>query len=302
MKKMQSLCFGILVLLITALAYAGDSPWERQLPFESATVDYTVSGTMKGDKTIYVKDFGRTTAEYSSTTMKMMGMTHNQEEVIITTPDWVYSADLTEGTGTKQINPQKCMIEEYNRLSAGDREKAVKNAEAMGVGIVDGMGGTMEEKATTILGYSCDRVSMMGTTAYTISGSALPLKVEGEVMGMKISQVATDLKTGDAPASKFELPRSIRFENDPETDRMIREQAKRVMQNLVAGKNPAAGGQDGVPASAYDRTETREEDTAGRAVEADAKDVGDAAHQAAKDETMDQVREGVQNVIKGLFN
>lgn len=281
---------------------AKESPWDRQLPFESATVDYKVSGTMNGEKTIYVKDFGRTTAEYSSVTMKMMGMTQNQEEIIITTPDWVYSADLTEGTGSKQFNPQKCMTDEYNSLSAGDQKKVVKNSEAMGVEVVDGMGGTVEKKAATLLGYACDRVTMMGTTAHTISGSGLPLKIEGNVMGIKISQVATQLKTGSVPASKFDLPKGIVFENDPATDRMIREQARSVIQNLVAGKNPAAGGSAGMPAASYDQGETQDQSAVEEVVEEDAKDVGEAAHQEAKDATIDEVREGVQNVFKGLFD
>ncbi len=305
MRKMQSVCLEVFVLFFlssTVWCWAGQSPWDRQLPFESATVNYKVSGTMNGEKTIYVKDFGKTTAEYSSVTMKMMGMTRNQEEIIITTPEWVYSADLTEGSGTKQLNPQKCMADEYNNLSAADQKKAVKNAEAMGVSMVDGMGGTVEEKAATLLGYSCDRATMMGTTAYTISGSDLPLKIEGQVMGITISQVATELKTGKAPASKFELPQGITFENDPDTDRMIKEQARSMIQNLVEGKNPSEGSSPGMPSAAYDQGEAQDESAVGDMVEEDAKDVGEAAHQEAKDATIEEVREGVQNMFKGLFD
>ena len=300
MRKIQSVGLLGFFFLSAAWCSAGESPWDRQLPFETATVDYTVSGTMKGQKTIYVKDFGRTTAEYSSVTLKMMGMTQKQEEIIITTPDFVYSADLAQGTGTKQLNPQKCMTDEYNRLSVKERKKVIKNSEAMGVQIMDGMGGTVEKKAATLLGYACDRVTLMGTTAHTISGSALPLKIQGNVMGIKISQVATDLKTGRAPASKFELPKGISFETDPETDRMIREQARSAIQNLLAGKNPADGSSESLPAAADDTARARDE--GGDVLEEDARDVGEAAHQEAKEATMDEVREGVQNVFKGLFN
>ncbi len=60
MKKFLSL---LIVLLFATSAFALDNPWDTKLPFKNAIIDYKVSGTLNGEKTIYVKDYGRTTAE-----------------------------------------------------------------------------------------------------------------------------------------------------------------------------------------------------------------------------------------------
>ncbi len=60
---------------------------------------------MKGTKMLYVKNYGRTTAEYSDTTVKVMGMTQQTKEIVITTPDWEYTIDLIEKIRDKTGQP-----------------------------------------------------------------------------------------------------------------------------------------------------------------------------------------------------
>ncbi|MBU0969430.1 MAG: hypothetical protein KKC20_02230 [Proteobacteria bacterium] len=295
MKKIFSLC---IVLLFAASAGAVENPWEMKLPFKSAMVEYELTGTMTGDKTIYVKDYGKTRAEYNNTTMKMMGMTQHQKEVIITTPDWEYTIDLMEHTGTKQANLNKYMTQEFNKLSKSDQKKVVENAEKLGVATVEGMEGTVEKNASKILGYTCDKVSMTGVVAHTISGTDLPLKTTGDIMGIKINQVATRVMKGDVHPSKFALPTNIEFEHDVQTDLMTEEQAKTIIQSLLEGKvvthtNPSVTRQ-----ASSQPIETQPDNGLGQ----DAKDVGNAARQEAKDAATDEVREGVRALFKSVFN
>jgi hypothetical protein len=296
----------MIVLLFAGSAFALENPWERKLPFQSATVTYKVGGSMTGDKTLYVKDYGWTTAEYSNLTMKMFGMSQDQKEIIITTPEWVYSADMVEKTGTKQANIKKYLKEEFTKLSSGDQKKVVKNAEALGISTIEGMNGSLEENAATFMGYKCDKVILMGTTAYNISGSELPLKIQGETMGIKILQEATDLSTGKVSSSKFDLPQGIQFDHDPATDQMMKEQAQAAIQNLLEGKSPMAGAMTTQPAanipqdqaSAPQTTQSSSDYGLGQ----DAEDVGQAARQETKDATIDEVQEGVRTLFKSLFD
>jgi hypothetical protein len=149
MKKSVAL---LLFLFFAASAWAVENPWGQKLPFKSAMVEFKISGTMAGDKTIYIKDYGRTRAEFNETTMKMFGMTQQQKEIIITTPDWEYTIDLVEMTGVKQANLNKYMTQEFDKLSTSDQKKVVENAEKMGIATVDGMEGSVEKKASKILG------------------------------------------------------------------------------------------------------------------------------------------------------
>ncbi len=240
MKKFLSL---LIVLLFATSAFALDNPWDTKLPFKNAIIDYKVSGILNGGKTIYVKDYGRTTAEYSTTSMKMFGMVQEQKEVIIVTPDWEYTIDLVENTGTKQANPKKFLIQEFNNLSKTKQKKVVKNSESLGISTIEGMDGTFEKNAEKIMGYQCDKVSMAGgTTTYLFSGTDLPLRIKGNNMGVKFNQDATIIKKEGAPASKFKLPSNIQFEHNKQIDQMMQDRVQTIIQSLVDGTHPKSTG------------------------------------------------------------
>ena len=294
MKKFLSLC---IVLLFATSAGAVENPWDVKLPFKSAMVEYELTGTMTGEKTIYVKDYGQTRAEHNNTTMKMFGMTQQQKEVIITTKDWEYTIDLMEKTGSKQANMNKYLTQEFNKLSKSDQEKVVKNVEKFGVATVDGMEGTVEKKAVKILGYTCDKVSMTGVVVYTITGTDLPLKTTGDIMGIKINQVASKVVKGNVHPSKFALPTNIEFEHDVQTDLLMAEQAKTIIQSLLEGRVATHTNQ--APGQMPDeKTKTQSDNGLGQ----DANDVGHAARQEAKDETTDEVRESVRALFTSVFD
>jgi hypothetical protein len=294
MKKFLSLC---IVLLFATSAWAVENPWDRKLPFKSAMVEYELTGTMTGEKTIYVKDYGQTRAEHNNTTMKMFGMTQQQKEVIITTKDWEYTIDLMEKTGSKQANMNKYLIQEFNKLSKSDQEKVVKNVEKLGVATVDGMEGSVEKKAVKILGYTCDKVSMTGVVVYAITGTDLPLKTTGDIMGIKINQVASKVMKGNVHPSKFALPTNIEFEHDVQADLLMAEQAKTIIQSLLEGRVATHTNQ--APRQMPDeKAKTQSDNGLGQ----DANDVGHAARQEAKDETTDEVRESVRALFKSVFD
>lgn len=298
MKKILSL---FVMLLVASPAFAVDNPWDTKLPFKNAIISSKISGTMNGEKTIYIKDYGKTRAEHSNTTMKMFGMTQQMNEIIITTPDWVYTINLADNTGTKQANLKKFMIQEFNSLSKSDQKKVVQNAEKQGIATIEGMEGTLEKNASTILGYNCDKVTMTGSIIYTISGTDLALKINGNMMGIKINQVATDVQKVSPPSSKFGLPANINFEHDEQADLMMQDQAKTVIQQLLNGtaQISSAGGsadtQSQIPAPP-------QESQTGDVLKQDAKDVGQAARQETKDATVDEVKEGVRSIFKSFFD
>ncbi len=226
----------LLIGLFVTPALALDSPWEQKLPFQNATINYDVTGLTAGSKTIFVKDYGRTSAEYRETAMKILGMKQEEKEFVLTTPDWEYTADLVSNTGTKNVNPTKFLTQEFNQLSRGDQKKVIENAENQGITMSEGVNGTIEKNAVEVLGYSCDKATMMGTVVYTIHGTELPLKVESNTMGMKFSEIATGIKKGRVDASKFALPANINFKHDKQADEMMQAQAKTIIQHLVSGE------------------------------------------------------------------
>lgn len=233
----------VLVLLLSAEALAGNtSPWEVKLPFKSATIHYTISGVENGSEVKHIRDYGREVATYHTTKTSLMGMTMVNETVEIETPDWQYNFDLNERTGTKSVNPQKYMIDEYNKLSRAERKQVEENSEKMGTSVADGFGGSVKQNAQKILGYSCDRAEMMGTVVYNIHATDIPLRLESNMMGMSMKIEATSVDEGKVDDKFFQLPQGIEPQFDPQSDNMAREIAR---QTITMLKDPESAKQKG---------------------------------------------------------
>ncbi len=227
------------LLILPALTCAREkNPFDRELDFESGVITYAISGMEEGSEVMYIRDYGKRSAIHHTTVTNMMGMKMENNTIEIEDPDWVYSYDLVEQTGVKGPNPKKYLIEEYEKLSGAEREQVQKNAGKFGMGVMTGMGGTVEENAAELLGYMCDRVSAMGTTVYSIHKSQIPLKSESKIMGMQMNIVATSLDKGKVEDTYFTHPAGIEAVFDQEADAMTRQMAKQTMDWL---KDPEAG-------------------------------------------------------------
>jgi hypothetical protein len=102
----------------------------------------------------------------------------------------------------------------------------------MGVAMAEGFGGAVQQNAKTILGYSCDRSEMMGTVAYTIHGSGVPLLVESNMMGLVMKIEATSVDVGEVADKYFQFPEGIEAHFDSGSDAIAREMAKQTIAEL----------------------------------------------------------------------
>lgn len=228
--------------LLVAPAFAADNPWENmKLPFESAIIHYDVSGSEKGKETLYIADRGRKQARVTKSSGKVMFMKSSTNTIEIMTPDTIISVDMDKKSGTRATNPQKYMIEEYEKLTPKEKATVQENAKKMGVkgaNMMKSMGGEVKLKAGEHLGYTCDIISFMGTTVYQMSGTGIPLKTQGSMMGVKMNTVATAIDKGaDPPENVFEVPAGVNVTFSKEQDDMNREMAKSTIDWL---KDPEA--------------------------------------------------------------
>ena len=239
-KKMFGCCLVAMSGLIPySTVIAEELPWDKKLPFESIAIEYEISGLETGKETLYIRDFGKEQVTYSDSTTKIMGMAVQEKSVEFVTPDYIYSYDLQAREGMKTTNPQKHMENAYNELTAEEKKQVLKNSESMGGAFAEGMAGELQEKATKILGYDCDRVDIMngsGTT-YMMHGTSIPLKIEMNMMGMKMITAATSVKVGDVDPKVFEHPAGIQAKVDPESDAMTEAMSRQMMNAM---KDPEA--------------------------------------------------------------
>lgn len=244
MRLPRVLSVSILTLCISSFAAAGDSPWEKKLPFKSATIQYKIKGSMKGSKTLYVKDYGRTHVEERKTKMSMFGIQQLQHEWVLTTPDWEYTLDKTTNDASKTVNPYKYLIEEYNTLSSADKKTVRINADETGFAFIEQGEGEFIANDKKLLGYSCDKINMMGVKAHVIHGTELPLAAATNMMGIKMTEMATKVDTGRVSADKFKLPVGVDFYHDKDADRILKQQARSVINSLLGKASDSAANDD----------------------------------------------------------
>lgn len=88
---------------------------------ESGIVEYKISGSQIGDKTLYFKDWGRKQAEFSVSTIKVGKYSKNTNLLKITNGNWQYIINLEAKNGTKKENPVlEKMIEFRDQISFGE--------------------------------------------------------------------------------------------------------------------------------------------------------------------------------------
>ncbi|WP_300673442.1 hypothetical protein [Desulfoluna sp.] len=236
----------LMTFFFSAPALAVENPWTKKLPFKEGTVSYEISGTIKGNETVYVKDHGHTTAAYRTETGSSFGFSTNTRELTLTTPDWIYTVDLDDNTGTKQINPKKVITDEFNRLSRKDQKKLVKNSDQLGITLVGGLSGSVEKKAVKLLGYRCDRVTAMGIETCTLTGTDFPMKSSGQLMGMTFREEATRIEKKRVASQKFSLPQGADILHEPAADAAITGQIRMMFQSLLEGERPVSRQEQGM--------------------------------------------------------
>lgn len=231
------LLFLLVSFALCATASAETNPWDTKLPFKEATIQYSITGSETGSETLYIRDYGKERSRHRKSTAEMMFMTTDTDQIEITSPDWIHTIDMKARTGTKVTNPVKFIIEEYNRLSSPEKDMVNKNAQEMGTSMMQGMQGSVQQNAENILGYSCDLVSVAGTTSYSIHGTDITLKSDAAMMGMNFSTVATQINEGSVPGNVFTPPPGIQITHDKEADDAAMAMAKSTIDTL---KSPDA--------------------------------------------------------------
>lgn len=283
-----------LLLALPGLAIGAESPWERKLPFQHAAITYAITGMETGTETLYIKDYGRYRALHHEGMGRMLGITTTSRRIELTDPDWHFTFDLEEQKGTKTTNPAKIYQEEYNRLTPAEQENVRKNAEELGMSMIKGFQGETVPKATTILGYACDRTTMMGTTVYVIHNTDIPLLTEFNLMGMKGKTAATSIDTNPPPETAFAPPAGIIAVHDQEADDAARLMIAGIISNLkepdgtekIRAQMAGEGSEGGQPFPALPGAEAVP---------------GEDAPEEQQPENLDQTLQQGMDMIKGLF-
>jgi hypothetical protein len=175
---------------------------------KSGVIEYTLKGNTIGTKTIMFDDYGDKYYEREKgvTETKIFGITDRVEtdKLLIMIKDKVWHIDYISGENQTGINPF------YNINSGIVGNKSEAELQKMADDILKEMGGEKLGKET-VLGKSCDKVSVLGTISWLYKG--VILKSEAAMMGIKLFETATRFdENASVPASTFIAPTHLEYQ------------------------------------------------------------------------------------------
>ena len=186
----------------------------KRYQINSAVVEFALAGAQNGTETLYFTDYGVREAKYTTSEIKLAGITQKTNKVTILEREMIYSIDLDKRTGTKMKNP---MYEKF----------VGKDATEVGEKMMKSMG-AQKTGTEVILDKTCDvwEVKNLGSKTWIWNG--IPLKTETKMMGMQMAITATQIEAeANIPKEKFEIPAGVKMTEALQGPKMLDAMKKR---------------------------------------------------------------------------
>ncbi len=171
-------------------------------PVKEFTIVYELSGMENGTITHHSKNWGFNQVQIKDATMNFMGMNQVTKQRSVTNGPEIITIDLATNQATRFQNPM------YESIA-----DAFEGKDPMEVGeeFMTSMGGVKTGETKEIAGEKCEvwSVAQMGSTS-CVTKDGLTLSMTADMMGMKMEQVATEVRRKDSgPKEVYEVPEDI---------------------------------------------------------------------------------------------
>ncbi len=195
------------------------------------------SGDQTGNEEFALTGDRRATRTHA--TIRVFGRDVKQDHWELETDDSTYRVDLEKKEGYRALSMKRVMADEYDKLSAVEKQRFQANAAALAGSLSKAFGagsiaGAAEARGQeTLAGQVCE-VHKVGTfTVCTLLGApTIPLHVAGEVMCLRTNKVAsTAALNGTVPADRFALPADIKWKS---ADAMTEDGARQFVRHMAS--------------------------------------------------------------------
>lgn len=205
-----------LITLITAFAFlsCGDSgkddssnlekestsEFQKRYGIKSGVIEYIITGSQEGTKTLYFDSWGMRQAEYTRSVLSVGGFTKPLNLANIIDGEFQYMINIDQNSGTKTRNPILKSIEQL-KDQKGFNEFGEQMLLSMGANKIG---------SETFLGKDCDIYEMKSTGTKLWVWEWLTLKSETKSGGLQINLTATRINEGGTvPKEKFKIPEKV---------------------------------------------------------------------------------------------
>jgi len=212
MKKI--LLFSITLLTVVTFLSCGDgskdendtslkgttADFQKRYGIKSGVIEYIITGSQEGTKTLYFDSWGMRQAEYTRSVLTVSGFTKALNLVNIIDGEFQYMINIDQNSGTKTRNPILKSIEQL-RGQKGFNEFGEQMLLSMGANKI----GSEE-----FLGKDCDVYEMKSTGTKLWVWKWLTLKSVTKSGGLEINLIATRMNDGGSvPSEKFKIPENV---------------------------------------------------------------------------------------------
>lgn len=210
---MRKIFYSIFAVLLFSIYSCGDSgkdftderstgktDFTKRYGIKSAIVEYVITGSQSGTKTLYFDNWGMRQAENTNSVLEIGNFSKRINILNIVKDDANYVIDLERNTGTKTKNPvNKLIADLQNQKSFGEfGEQILLKAGAMKVG--------QEE----FLDKDCDIYEIKNTGTKMWIWKWIPLKAISKLGGVEINSVAKKIEVNvNIPEEKFTPPDNV---------------------------------------------------------------------------------------------
>jgi hypothetical protein len=212
MKKL--LLFSITLIISITFLSCGDSSkdesdkagkestseFQKRYGIKSGVIEYIITGSQEGTKTLYFDNWGMRQAEYTRSILSVSGFTKPLNLVNIIDGEYQYMINIDQNSGTKTRNPILKSIEQL---------KGQKGFNEFGEQMLLSMGAN-KIGSESFLGKDCDVYEMKNTGTKLWVWEWLTLKSETKSGGLNINLTATRINEGGSvPKEKFKIPEKV---------------------------------------------------------------------------------------------
>jgi len=176
------------------------SEFQKRYGIKSGVIEFIITGSQEGTKTLYFDNWGMRQAEYTRSILSVSGFTKPLNLVNIIDGEYQYMINIDQNSGTKTRNPILKSIEQL---------KGQKGFNEFGEQMLLSMGAN-KIGSESFLGKDCDVYEMKNTGTKLWVWEWLTLKSETKSGGLNINLTATRINEGGSvPTEKFRIPEKV---------------------------------------------------------------------------------------------
>ena len=176
-----------------------DSEFQKVFGIKSGVIEYVISGSQEGTKTLYFDNWGMKQAEYMRSILTVKGFTKPINKLSVIDGEFQYNINMDQNSGTRTRNQILRTMEQLSGQKSFNEfgEQMLLSMGANKIGSED------------FLGKTCDVYEMRSTGTKLWVWEWITLKSETNSRGLEINITATRINEGSVPKEKFKIPEKV---------------------------------------------------------------------------------------------